>query len=93
MQIDTNFEDDVLMIYSQFKNPYQTEIQYPVQYHYVNQFIDFVLKTTNQSAEKIGFVSDIEGMKHFLSFLLSSYDDFIIVKTMESDDLKEDINS
>ena len=84
IQIDTNVEDDVLMIYSKFKTPYQTKNEYPVQYEYINQFIDLVIMTTNQCTEKIGFISDIEGMKHFLSFVLSSYDDYIIKKSSVS---------
>ena len=88
--ITPNLEDDGIIFTPQFIQPLDSEIKYPIQYQYISVFTDLLLKKTDTSPNKIGFVCDVPMMKHFLSFILYSYDSFIIKKIIESDDSEED---
>ena len=84
--LDPKLDDDVLMIHAHFNTPYNTETKFPLQYHYINQFIDLLLARIDIKSDKFGIVSDVDGMKHFLSFLISEYDEYQMNVTATFDD-------
>ena len=87
--IKTLIEDEGLIIYPKFNEPLLTSEKFPLQYEYIDVFIDLILKDTKYSLDKIGFISSVEEMKHFLCLTLSKYDEYNtnkIIKVIEDNE-------
>ncbi len=82
--IKTLIEDEGLIIYPKFNEPLLTSEKFPLQYEYIDIFIDLILREADYNSDKIGFISSVEEMKHFLCLTLSKYDEYNIKKVIEA---------
>lgn len=82
--IKTLIEDEGLIIYPKFNEPLETETKYPVPFQYIDIFIDLILKESKSSSDKIGFISSVAEMKHFICYIVSKYDEYNLDKAIES---------
>jgi hypothetical protein len=87
--INAVIEEEGLMIYPKFNEPLDTSEKFPVQYEYINVFIDLILREADYNSDKIGFISSVEEMKHFLCLTISNYDEYNtdkIIKAIEANE-------
>jgi hypothetical protein len=73
--INAVIEDEGLMIYPKFNEPLDTSEKFPLQYEYIDVFIDLILREADYNSDKIGFISSVDEMKYFWCLTLSKYDE------------------
>jgi hypothetical protein len=87
--INAIIEDEGLMVYPKFDEPLLTSKKFPLQYEYIDVFIDLILREADYNSEKIGFISSVDEMKYFLCLTLSKYDEYNtnkIIKAVEDNE-------
>jgi hypothetical protein len=87
--INAIIEDEGLIIYPKFSEPLETSKKFPLQYEYIDIFIDLILKEADYNSDKIGFICKVLEMKHFLCLVLNKYDEYNtnkIIKAVEENE-------
>jgi hypothetical protein len=87
--INAVIEDEGLIIYPKFSEPLNTSEKFPLQYEYIDVFIDLILREADYNSDNIGFISSVEEMKYFLCLIMNKYDEYNtnkIIKVIEENE-------